>query len=102
MAMMNYTQRRRSGVYEFRRRLPQRLAGKAVPAHVRDSFPDVPKKLSAELRKLPLPKLLERTDLAALPSHGATTVNKSVRLLGVIGWRLGWLRTDERTKFGSV
>ncbi len=97
MAMMNFTQRRRSGVYEFRRRLPPRLAG-----DVRDSFLDVPKKLSAQLRQLPLPKLLERTDLVALPSRGATAAKKSVRLLGVIGRRLGWLRTDERTKSGSV
>lgn len=32
MAVMSYIQRRRSGVYEFRRRMPQALAGKAVPA----------------------------------------------------------------------
>jgi integrase len=41
MAVMSYIQRRRSGVYEFRRRMPQALAGKAVPAHMRDRFPDL-------------------------------------------------------------
>lgn len=41
MALMSYVQRRRSGVYEFRRRLPQALAGKSVPAHVREGFPDL-------------------------------------------------------------
>jgi hypothetical protein len=41
MAVMSYIQRRRSGVYEFRRRMPQALAGKPVPAHMRDRFPDL-------------------------------------------------------------
>ena len=41
MAALSYMQRRRSGTYEFRRRLPQALAGKAVPAHMRDAFPDL-------------------------------------------------------------
>lgn len=41
MAVMSYIQRRRSGVYEFRRRMPQALAGKAVPAHMRGQFPDL-------------------------------------------------------------
>lgn len=41
MAVMSYIQRRRSGVYEFRRRMPQALAGKAVPAHMRGQFSDL-------------------------------------------------------------
>lgn len=41
MALMSYVQRRRSGVYEFRKRLPQMLAGKDVPAHMRARFPDL-------------------------------------------------------------
>ena len=38
---MSYIQRRRSGVYEFRKRLPQVLAGKPVPSHMRGRFPDL-------------------------------------------------------------
>ena len=41
MALMSYVQRRRSGVYEFRKRLPQALAGKDVPPHIRAGFPDL-------------------------------------------------------------
>jgi hypothetical protein len=41
MAALSYMQRRRSGTYEFRRRLPQALAGKPVPAHMREQFPDL-------------------------------------------------------------
>jgi hypothetical protein len=41
MAVMSYIQRRRSGVYEFRRRMPQALAGRAVPADMRERFPDL-------------------------------------------------------------
>ena len=41
MALMTNMQRRRSGVYEFRKRLPQALAGKDVPAHMRGRFPDL-------------------------------------------------------------
>ena len=41
MAALSYMQRRRSGTYEFRRRLPQALAGKPVPAHMRDAFSDL-------------------------------------------------------------
>src|SRR3982074_140502 len=41
MALMSYIQRRRSGVYEFRKRLPKVLAGKGVPEHMRDRFPDL-------------------------------------------------------------
>lgn len=31
-------QRRKSGIYEFRRRLPEALAGKAVPKHMAEDF----------------------------------------------------------------
>jgi hypothetical protein len=41
MAVISYIQRRRSGVYEFRKRLPQMLAGKPVPANMRDKFPSL-------------------------------------------------------------
>lgn len=34
-------QRRASGTYEFRKRLPEALAGKPVPSHMRDAFPDL-------------------------------------------------------------
>ncbi len=38
---ITYMQRRRSGVYEFRRMLPKRLAGKPAPEHLRAAFPEV-------------------------------------------------------------
>ncbi|MBB4261400.1 MULTISPECIES: site-specific integrase [unclassified Bradyrhizobium] len=41
MAALTYMQRRASGTYEFRRRLPEALAGKPVPSHMRDAFPDL-------------------------------------------------------------
>jgi hypothetical protein len=41
MAALSYMQRRRSAIYEFRRRLPQELAGKPVRAHIREGFPDL-------------------------------------------------------------
>lgn len=41
MAALSYVQRRASGTYEFRRRLPEALAGKPVPSHMRDAFPDL-------------------------------------------------------------
>jgi integrase len=55
-----------------------------VAREFRDKVAKVPKNLPADLRKLPLSKLLERTDLASFPSRGATTVNKTVQLLGAI------------------
>ncbi len=39
MAALSYMQRRASGTYEFRKRLPEALAGKPVPSHMRDAFP---------------------------------------------------------------
>ncbi|WP_425905900.1 hypothetical protein [Nitrobacter sp. TKz-YC02] len=41
MAALSYMQRRASGIYEFRKRLPEALAGKPVPFHMRDDFPDL-------------------------------------------------------------
>lgn len=41
MAALSYMQRRASGTYEFRRRLPEALAGKPVPPHMRDAFADL-------------------------------------------------------------
>lgn len=41
MAALSYMQRRASGTYEFRKRLPEALAGKPVPAHMRGAFDDL-------------------------------------------------------------
>jgi integrase len=41
MAGLSYMQRRTSGTYEFRKRLPTDLAGKPVPDHVRAAYPDL-------------------------------------------------------------
>jgi hypothetical protein len=41
MAALSYMQRRKSGTYEFRKRLPEALAGKPVPSHMRDAFADL-------------------------------------------------------------
>jgi hypothetical protein len=41
MAALSYMQRRVSGTYEFRKRLPEVLAGKDVPAHMRAAFGDL-------------------------------------------------------------
>lgn len=41
MAVLTYMQRRRSGIYEFRKRLPRDLAGKPVPAALRVRFPEL-------------------------------------------------------------
>lgn len=41
MAALSYMQRRASGTYEFRKRLPEALAGKPVPAHMRGAFSDL-------------------------------------------------------------
>jgi hypothetical protein len=49
----------------------------------RDAIAKVPTRLPANLRKLPLPKLLER-DLAGLPLRHATTINKMLQVLGAI------------------
>lgn len=38
---ITYMQRRRSGIYEFRRMLPRSLAGKPAPAHVRTSLSEL-------------------------------------------------------------
>jgi hypothetical protein len=41
MALISYMQRRTSGTYEFRKRLPEALAGKPVPDHMRDAFAEL-------------------------------------------------------------
>ncbi len=41
MARLTYMQRRSSGIYEFRKRLPTELAGKPAPESVRTAFPDL-------------------------------------------------------------
>jgi hypothetical protein len=41
MAALSYMQRRVSGTYEFRKRLPERLAGREAPAHMREVFADL-------------------------------------------------------------
>ena len=41
MAALSYMQRRSSGTYEFRKRLPEALAGKPVPSHMREGFTDL-------------------------------------------------------------
>jgi integrase len=41
MSALSYMQRRRSGIYEFRRRLPSSLAGKPAPRHIREALPEL-------------------------------------------------------------
>ena len=41
MAALSYMQRRKSGTYEFRRRLPEALAGKSAPTHMREAFAEL-------------------------------------------------------------
>jgi hypothetical protein len=41
MSALSYMQRRVSGTYEFRRRLPEALAGKPASAQMREAFPDL-------------------------------------------------------------
>lgn len=41
MAALSYMQRRASGTYEFRKRLPESLAGRPAPSHMRDDFSDL-------------------------------------------------------------
>ena len=41
MAALSYMQRRKSGIYEFRKRLPESLAGKPAPSHMRKDFSDL-------------------------------------------------------------
>jgi integrase len=41
MSALTYMQRRSSGTYEFRKRLPESLAGKPVPRHMREPFAEL-------------------------------------------------------------
>jgi integrase len=49
----------------------------------RDAIAKAPKGLPSKLRKLPLPKLLER-DLSAYPLRDVTTINKMIQLIGAV------------------
>ncbi|HEX9906637.1 MAG TPA: DUF6538 domain-containing protein, partial [Propylenella sp.] len=64
MSAISYMQRRRSGIYEFRRRLPSSLAGRQAPKHVRDAFPEL---VNAETGrfKLEVVRSLGETDVKA-------------------------------------
>ena len=55
---------------------------KRMAREFRDTIAKVPKNLPEKLKKLPLPKLLARNDLAKYPSRSAVAVNKSLQLLG--------------------
>ena len=57
---------------------------KKTAREFRDTIAKVPKNLPMTLRKMPLPKLLERGDLSNYPARGATTINKAVQLLGAV------------------
>jgi integrase len=57
--------------------------GKGQGRTFRDAIARVPKGLPAELKALPLPELLQR-DLSAYPARSATTINKSLTLLGAV------------------
>src|SRR6185312_8034051 len=57
---------------------------KKAAREFRDTIAKVPKNLPETLRKLPLPRLIERSDLSKYPARGATTINKTVQLLGAI------------------
>ncbi len=57
---------------------------KKTAREFRDTIAKVPKNLPAAWRKMPLPQLLARPDLANYPARGATTINKGVQLLGAI------------------
>lgn len=60
--------------------------GEITKGHAREfqrALAKVPKGLPAKLRKLPLPKLLER-DLGGYEPRGATTINKSIGILAAI------------------
>ena len=41
MSALTYMPRRSSGTYGFRKRLPETLAGKPVPPHMRDTFSEL-------------------------------------------------------------
>jgi integrase len=57
--------------------------GKGHGREYRDAISKLPKGLPAELRQLPLTQLLQR-DLSAYEPRSATTINKSLTLLGAV------------------
>lgn len=56
---------------------------KAHGRQYRDAIARVPKGLPGDLRALPIAELLKR-DLTAYPARSATTINKSLTLLGAV------------------
>jgi hypothetical protein len=63
--------------------LPVHHIGKGHGREYRDAISEIPKGLPADLKQLPLKELLER-DLSAYEPRSATTINKSLTLLGAI------------------
>lgn len=63
--------------------MPIREIHKAYGRQYRDAVAKVPKGLPADMRRLPLPILLTR-DIAAYEPRAATTINKSLILLGAV------------------
>jgi integrase len=63
--------------------MPIREIHKAHGRQYRDAVAKVPKGLPTDMRRLPLPILLTR-DLAAYEPRAATTINKSLILLGAV------------------
>jgi hypothetical protein len=114
MAALSYMQRRASGTYEFRKRLPESLAGKPAPSHIRDfvealPLPDVlpPKKIlharridaPAEIRRLALEwsnclssgyldRINEGRYALYLWDHDGVQAACMIRRYGRLGWCL--------------
>lgn len=63
--------------------MPIQDIGKAHGREFRDAMAQIPKGLPAKLRKLPIKQLLAR-DLSAYERRSATTINKTLTLLGAV------------------
>jgi integrase len=63
--------------------MPIQRIGKAHGREYRDAISKLPKGLPAELKRLPLGELLHR-DLSTYEPRSATTINKSLTLLGAV------------------
>jgi nucleotide-binding universal stress UspA family protein len=61
---LTYMQRRASGIYEFRQHLPQKLAGKPVPVHMRPHVPELINTKTGNFKR-ELTKSLQTTDYRA-------------------------------------
>lgn len=59
MAGLTYMQRRPSGIYEFRKRLPQELAGRQAPKHLHSGLSELinPKTGIPREKRLPMQSL---------------------------------------------